>query len=281
MDVRYRQGDAAGDEKITEDDIMKLTIIGAGNMGGATALGLVNGGKLSPEDICVTAAHQQTLVKFASRGIRTSLDNQDAVEGADVVVIAVKPWLVEDVVKEMAPCLDGNKVLVNFAAGIDGNHILGLLGQGSNMPDLLNVIPNTAIEIGRSMTFIQPVKASPESLSIVKELFNAVGEIMVVNPKGLSAGMALSSCGIAYAMRYIHAAASGGVELGMYPRDAVKTVCQTVIGAAELIFEHGSHPETEIDKVTTPGGITIKGLNEMEHAGFTSAVVRGLKASKP
>ena len=90
---------AAGDEKITEDNIMKLTIIGAGNMGGATALGLVNGGKLFPEDICVTAAHQQTLDKFASMGVRTSLDNQAAVEGADVVVIAVKPWMVEDVVK--------------------------------------------------------------------------------------------------------------------------------------------------------------------------------------
>lgn len=262
---------------------MTISILGAGNMGGSTALGLVASGRVSAADITVTAAHEATLEKFRKAGMNATLDNAAAAEAADIIVIAVKPWFVQKVVEEIRPVIDcSRQVVVNFAAGLDPEFLPGLLTDArGEMPQLLNVIPNTAIEIRQSMTFIEPVKAEEETVALVEDIFRAVGETMVVNAKQLAAGMALASCGIAYAMRYIHAAAQGGVELGMRPAEAVRTVCQTVIGAAELLASHGSHPEAEIDKVTTPGGITIKGLNEMEHAGFSSAVIRGLKASKP
>lgn len=261
---------------------MKLTIIGAGNMGGATALGLAKSGKIAAKDVTVTALHQTTLDKFADKGFVTGLDNKTAVAGADIVMIAVKPWFVKQVVEEIKPFLDyGRQIVVNVAAGLKPEELLSWFDKDGSLPQLVNVIPNTAIEILQSMSFIWPVNADDESVRIVSDLFGAAGTAMVVmNERQLNAGMALASCGIAYAMRYIRASAEGGVELGMYPKDAIVTACQTVIGAASLIMEHGSHPESEIDKVTTPGGITIKGLNEMEHAGFTSAVIRGLKASK-
>ena len=129
------------------------------------------------------------------------------------------------------------------------------------------------------MTFLVPVNASDRQTQAIANLFEEMGRVMITEERCLPAGMALASCGIAYAMRYARAATEGGVELGIKAHDALQVVLQTMAGAAALLQESGSNPEQEIDKVTTPGGFTIKGLNEMEHAGFTSAVIRGLKAS--
>ena len=252
---------------------MKVTIIGAGNMGGAVATGLAKAGRIPASDITVTARHQTTLDRFVPYGINTSLDNLKAVEDADVVMLVVKPWLIGEVISEIKPALSG-QLIVSMAPGVKSEDLLRMLPEGAR---LVYVIPNTAIEILQSMTFIAPITAGSEE---VEALFEGTGTTMTVDEKHLSAGTALASCGIAYAMRYVRAASEGGVELGFYAKDAVKIVCQTVMGAAGLISAHGTHPEEEIDKVTTPGGITIKGLNEMERAGFTNAVISGLKASK-
>lgn len=262
---------------------MKVTIIGAGNMGGATAMGLVKSGAVKACDLTVTDKQQSTLDRFSAAGINVTMDNKEAVKGSDVVMVVVKPWIVESVIEEIKAELDYSKqIFVLIAASIQPEQLTAWLGKDAAgvAPQTMIVIPNTAIEILQSMSFIAPVSAGEEAVATVKALFDAVGSAMVVPFKLLGAGTALASCGIAYAMRYIHASAEGGVELGFYPADAVKIVCQTVKSAASLITEHGSHPEVEIDKVTTPGGITIKGLNAMEEAGFTNAVISGLKASK-
>lgn len=262
---------------------MKVTIIGAGNMGGATAMGFVKSGAVKACDLTVTARHQSTLDRFAAEGMNVSLDNKSAVGDADIVMMVVKPWIVESVIEEIKGVLDySRQIVVLLAAGIQPDQLTGWLGRDASGAEIQSmiVIPNTAIEILQSMSFIAPVTAGEQAVGTVKCLFEKVGRAMVVPFKLLGAGTALASCGIAYAMRYIHAAAQGGVELGFYPDDAVKVVCQTVQSAASLISAHGSHPEVEIDKVTTPGGITIKGLNAMEEAGFTNAVISGLKASK-
>ena len=114
---------------------------------------------------------------------------------------------------------------------------------------------------------------------MVTDIFNRLGETLVVEERLLDAAMALGSCGTAYALRYVRAAMEAGVELGLYPDQAKKIVAQTVRGAAGLLLARGTHPEEEIDKVTTPGGFTIKGLNRMEACGFSNAVIEGLKAS--
>ena len=258
---------------------MKTAIIGAGNMGGATAIGLAKAGIIQPSDITVTAKHQSTLDKFSAYGINSTLDNVEAAKGADIVMLVVKPWFIQGVIEQIKDTLDYDRqTVVCMAAGIPSGTMLEWLSKDGKTPELVYVIPNTAIEILESMTFIAPVSASDKATQEVVSLFEGTGTSMVVTEKQLSAGTALASCGIAFAMRYIRAAAEGGVELGFYPKDAVKVVCQTVKGAASLITEHGSHPEVEIDKVTTPGGITIKGLNQMEKDGFTNAVIDGLKA---
>ena len=141
-------------------------------------------------------------------------------------------------------------------------------------------MPNTAIEVMSSMTFVSARNASKEQTDLIIHIFNELGNAMLVEERLMGAGTALASSGIAFALRYIRAAIEGGVELGFYPKQAQEIVVHTVKGAVDLLLENKSNPETEIDKVTTPGGITIKGLNEMELSGFTSSVIRGLKASK-
>ena len=141
------------------------------------------------------------------------------------------------------------------------------------------IMPNTAISIGASMTFIVPVVSDAKSAEQVRTVFAAMGDAMVITEKQLPAATALASCGIAYAMRYVRAASEGGVELGFKADLAETIVLQTMRGAVDLLKASGNHPEAEIDKVTTPGGLTIKGLNAMEEAGFTNSVIRGLKAS--
>ena len=256
---------------------MKIALIGAGNMGGATALGLA--AALPQAAITVTAKHAATLEKFAARGIRTSLDNVAAARDAEVVVLAVKPWLAQGVLDELRPVLPG-KVLVSFVAGVPSSELMSWL-EGCDVSGAYTVIPNLAIEVGQSMTFIHELRGSADTLATVCSLFDAVGRTAVVDEKRLGAGMMLASCGTAFALRYVRASAEGGVELGLYPQEALAAVLQTVRGAADLLEAHGTHPEAEIDRVTTPGGITIKGLNAMEEAGFSAAVVAGLKAWKP
>jgi len=181
------------------------------------------------------------------------------------------------VLKDIKPELDAQKqILIVIAAGVSSASIKEWLGE--SCPPLFLVIPNIAIAEMASMTFIVPVGASEADIQTVTGIFDEMGNTLITDEQHLAAGTTLASCGIAYAMRYIRAASEGGVELGFKADDAKKIVMQTMKGAVELLEASGLHPEAAIDLVTTPGGVTIKGLNEMEHAGFTSAVIRGLKA---
>lgn len=249
-------------------------------MGGAMADGFIKSGAVKPADISVANPTAQKLEHFALQGASVTTDNKTAAEGADIVIIAVKPWLVEQVVNELKPVLNYTRqTIITVAAGISGSQFTAWLKKDDAVPQTFIVIPNTAIAVLASMTFIVPVNATADTTTTVKALFDNVGQTMVTDERHLSAGMTLASCGIAYAMRYVRAAAEGGVELGFKADMAKDIVLQTMKGAVELLQANGNHPEAEIDKVCTPGGLTIRGLNEMEHAGFTSAVIRGLKAS--
>lgn len=248
-------------------------------MGGAMADGFIKSGAVKPADISVANPTAQKLEHFALQGASVTTDNKTAAEGADIVIIAVKPWLVEQVVNELKPVLNYTRqTTITVAAGISGSQFTAWLKKDDAVPQTFIVIPNTAIAVLASMTFIVPVNATADTTTTVKALFDNVGQTMVTDERHLSAGMTLASCGIAYAMRYVRAAAEGGVELGFKADMAKDIVLQTMKGAVELLQANGNHPEAEIDKVCTPGGLTIRGLNEMEHAGFTSAVIRGLKA---
>lgn len=261
---------------------MKIAIIGAGNMGGAIAAGLAKGTIVQTGDIICTARTQKTLgrVKSIDPEINVTTDNCMAVKDADVIILAVKPWLMEDVVVGLRDHVDiSRQIFVSVAAGITLEQLSGwIFPTRPSSVSVFRAIPNTAAAVLASMTFIASANADEEQIKLVCDIFDEMGSTMHVEERLIPAGTALASCGIAFAMRYIRAASEGGVEIGFRPEDARKIVEYTVKGAAELLLANNSHPEEEIDKVTTAGGITIKGLNEMEHEGFTSAVIKGLKA---
>ena len=252
---------------------MKISIIGAGAMGGAMAEGLIKGDYIKNEDICISDPSRISRDKFADMGITA--------QGADVVCVVVKPWLVEQVLKGIREVMDYDKqILVVVAAGVKSESIKEWMAKdgGKLIPTFL-VIPNIAIAQLASMTFIAPAMAvEQQHTDVVKDLFDAMGKSIITDEQHLGAGTTLASCGIAYAMRYIRAASEGGVELGFKADEAKQIVMQTMKGAVTLLEATGLHPEAAIDLVTTPGGVTIKGLNEMEHNGFTSSVIKGLKA---
>ena len=256
---------------------MKIAVIGAGAMGGTTVEGLIKGKTFKNEDITVSDPSENALKKFSDTGVKTTSENDKAAKDADIVCVVVKPWLVETVLSGIKSVLNPQKqLLIVIAAGVSSESIKTWLGQ--NCPPLFLVIPNIAIAQLQSMTFVVPVDATEQQTKTIIDIFDEMGDTLLTDEKHLAAGTTLASCGIAYAMRYIRAASEGGVELGFKADEAKKIVMQTMRGAVELLAATGLHPEAAIDMVTTPGGVTIKGLNEMEHAGFTSAVIRGLKA---
>ena len=251
-------------------------------MGGAIACGLAESGKYKAGEIICSNPTTAKLDALKARYdiISTTTDNLAAAKGADMVIVAVKPWLSEGVVREIKSVFDApDKILVSVVAEKSFAALREWVADAECQPTIFRVIPNTAISVGESMTFVAADGATEEQTDAVMEIFDSMGEAMLVGEKILEVGMILASCGIAFALRYVRAAAEGGVELGVPAQQATRIVAATLKGAAELLLRNESHPEQEIDKVTTAGGITIKGLNEMEHAGFSSAVIRGLKAS--
>lgn len=263
---------------------MKITIIGAGNMGGAIARGFAAKQVFAASDITCCDRSDSTLEKLAADvpGVNISKNNAEAVKGADIVLFAVKPWILQSAVEEVKDSLDyDNQLVVSIAAGkgLDTLNELFAKADGS-VPQIVYLIPNIAVEVGAGVFFYCSNNAKADTLSLIQNLFGQVGFAKQVEEKQMAAGTALASCGIAYVFRYIRANVEGGVEMGFYPKDAQEIVLGTIKGAVELLLDHGTHPEQEVDKVTTPGGITIKGLNAMEEAGFTNAVIKGLKAGR-
>ena len=266
-------------------------------MGGAIARGLSATDAF--ERIAVSDINKAALQKLQdysySDKIEAAGSNISAVKDADVVLLAVKPWLVESVVAEIKSELDyGNLILISIAATVKFEQLAAWLDKDGHLPALFRLIPNTAIDVSQSVNTVCKFNGNEQQTAYVLDLFGKLGKTFLVSEQQIGAFMALSSCGIAYAFRYIRAAMEGGVEMGfryiraameggvemgIYPEVAKQVVMQTLKGSVALLEKNNSHPEVEIDKVTTPGGITIKGLNEMEAEGFTNSVIKGLKAS--
>lgn len=261
---------------------MKIGIIGAGNMGGAIARGLAAGSKVATADIVVCSPNRRgelDALKAEYPDINVSVDNEAAVSGTDMIILAVKPWMLDVVMNPLKMKIDfGSQMLVSIVAGATLDDLANYAFAGKAA--VFQLIPNTAISVHQSMTFITARGASPKKIAAVEAIFGELGQTMVVEERMMPACMALASCGIAYVMRYIRAASEGGVELGVPADTAKQIVLQTMTGAVELLRATGNHPEAEIDKVTTPGGLTIRGLNAMEAGGFTASVIAGLKASR-
>lgn len=254
----------------------KIAIIGIGNMGSAIVKGLVKSNFVPLSNIYASARKEDTLQKMDALGVTTFRCNVEAVRNADVVLLAVKPYHIEGVINEIKPVLTEDKILLSIVAGV-GLKVLDEM-VGKEIP-IFRVMPNTAIAIQESLTCISANGNTGACKDYIFELFNALGKTVEIDEDLMASATVLSSCGIAYALRYIRAAMQGGIEIGFSAEAAQFITAQTVKGAAELILQSGNHPEREIDKVTTPMGITITGLNEMERRGFSASLIQGVLAS--
>ena len=254
----------------------KIAIIGGGNLGTAIAEGLLKSKFCKAADITITKRNIATLKNLADIGVQVTTDNNAAIRNSELVILAIKPFQVSDVLRGLKKDLTTKHVLVSVVTGVMINDIETVIKK--KLP-IFRAMPNTAIAIQESMTCLSFNNASNDQIKFVKDLFDTLGKVTVIDEKLMDAATVLGACGTAYAMRYIRANIQGGIEIGFDAVTANLIAAQTVKGAAELLLQKGTHPEQEIDKVTTPKGCTIAGLNEMEHQGFSSSLIKGIATS--
>lgn len=247
-------------------------------MGAAFAKGVISSGVLEPDEIIVTDV-DETRLQTLARGLRVMVatDNASAASGAEVVLLAVKPPLVLDVVRQLGEALTRNQLVISIAAGVSLDKIEGVLPDGVAV---VRAMPNTPCQIGAGAIGFSAGKAvSKEQALEAKRIFDAVGISYEVPEKLLSAVTGLSGSGPAYVYLMIEALSDAGVRVGLPRPIALKLAAQTVFGAAKMVLEEGEHPAVLKDQVTSPGGTTIAGIDALERAGFRSALIEAVKAS--
>lgn len=255
----------------------KFAILGGGNLGRALAMGWVEAGYCSAENIHITRRNPDKLTFFADAGFTVGSDNVEAARNADVIILAVQPQQIVDLAEEIRPVIDPDRhTVISVASGVSIRQLRELLDTRAS---IVRAMPNTAVSIGQSMTCIASSDPNDPALPEAVELFDMVGKTLVISEEMMIPATALCACGIAFFLRAIRAASQGGIEIGFHPEEALLLAAQTARGAAMLLLNQGRHPESEIDQVTTPRGCTIAGLNEMEHQGFSSALIKGILLS--
>ena len=255
----------------------RIAILGSGNIGISLAKGLVKADYVQADQISLTRRNLSKLDQFADQGFLLSADNAAVVAVSDMIVLAVLPQQLNQLMEQIAGVIDVNRhVVISIASGVSCADIRSKLTEGV---EVIRAMPNTAIAIGQSMTCVATDNAAPAHVDEVVRMFETVGAVVKINEDLMTAATALCACGIAFFLRAIRAASQGGVEIGFHADEALKMAVQTAKGAADLLLLMQSHPEQEIDKVTSPKGCTIAGLNEMEHNGFSSSLIKGIKLS--
>ena len=252
-----------------------ISIIGAGNMGFAIAQGLVNSGQYKKGDIYLSTIDEKAAKAFVEDGYNVGT-NKDLLSASKLVILVVKPWIAEGVLSEIKADFTPEHVLASCVTGLSSETVFSYLGADTTF---FRVMPNTGAMVGESMSSIADFNATPEQKELINDIFCSLGEVLFLPEDKMAAATAVAGCGTAYALRFIRAVTQAGVEIGLTPADAAKMGAQIAKGAAEIILKNNSNPEDEIDRVTTPGGVTIVGLNEMEKNGYSSAIIQGILAA--
>ena len=272
-----------------------VVFIGGGMMTEAILKGILDAGIINPQDIIISEPVFERQIYLARNyGIEPFFDNKKAVKKADVIILAVKPGKMGEVLKEIAPKLTEDKLLISIAAGVSLEKIGDHLGGGNFR--VIRVMPNICATVGEAMTGIcadspytdregKVKRASDEDLAITKEIFNSCGIAAVIENEYLMHIItALSGSGPAYGFLVMESLANAGVREGLYFKDAVKIAAQTMLGAAIMVLETGKHPAELKDMVTSPAGTTAEGLYALEECGvraaFMEAVEKATEKSK-
>ncbi len=255
---------------------MKIAIIGGGNLGKSIALGLVESKFCEAKNITVTRRNVSALNDLNEKGIAVTDNNNVAIKNANIILLCVKPYQIEQVINGIKKDIKPHHIIVSVVTGVSIQDLQTML---TKKVAIFRAMPNTAIAVMQSMTCISYNKATAEQKNAVENLFNKVGKTVFIEDALMDAATVLGACGTAFALRFIRAKIQGGIEIGFDSKTASLIAAQTVLGAAELLLQKNTHPEAEIDKVTTPKGCTIAGLNEMEHQGFSSSLIKGVLTS--
>ncbi len=256
---------------------MKISIIGCGTLGIALARGFLSQGLVKPADLILSKRDPSVLSSFREKGVQITSDNAEAARNSNFIILAVKPYNVEKILLEIKSELKSDvHSIISVATGIKTTQITEWTGL--ELP-VFRAMPNTAAGIGESVTAISSIRASADLQEEVSKLFSSIGIVIPIEEELMEAATILGACGIAYVMRFIRAMIQGGIQIGFDAKTASLIVNQAVRGASGLLLKDNTHPESEIDKVTTPKGCTIVGLNEMEHNGFSSALIKGIVSS--
>jgi len=255
----------------------RVSIIGCGNIGISLLQGFLKNQTIPAKNITATRRNILELAHLKDSGVTLMSDNAKAVKESDLIIIAVKPYNIVSVLEELKDHLNsGQHLLISVTAGVTINKIQDVIG---NRIPVFRAMPNISASVGESVTCICHSGANTGEIESVKSLFDIIGTTMMIDEDLMESATVLGACGIAYVLRFIRAMIQGGIQIGFDAATAGAIVNQTVKGAAELLIKTHQHPEFEIDKVTTPKGCTIVGLNEMEHNGFSSSLIKGLVAS--
>lgn len=254
---------------------MKIAIIGTGNLGSAIAKGLIENKSFTALYLSDRNTRQVDAYNGAENVTITN-DNALAVKAAEVVIFALQPKHIEGVIEDVASLITDKHIIMSVAAGFEISVIERIIGKDKSV---IRVMPNTAISIGESMTCLAGNAKGLERMEVARTIFNQLGTTLEIPEGQMQAATVICSSGIAFWMRLVRATTQGAIQLGFEAEEADKIALQTCLGAASLLQKSDRHIEAEIDRVTTPGGCTIEGLNEMEHNGMSSALIQGITAS--
>jgi pyrroline-5-carboxylate reductase len=253
----------------------KIAVVGAGKMGGILLEAFLRSGLFAPAAAHATVQHAEKAALLAKKlDIRVDTDNVAAAQNANIVLICVKPQVVEDVVREIGPALTPGQLVISVAASVP----TGLIEKAiqKNVP-VVRAMPNTPCAVGAGMTALCKGKfAGKEHLDVAAALFNTVGRTVIVDEKHMDAVTGLSASGPAYIYIILESLAEAGVKVGL-PRDiATLLAAQTTMGAAKVVLETGDHPALLKDAVTTPAGCTVDGLLELEEGGLRVTLIKAV-----
>ncbi|MBI2417142.1 MAG: pyrroline-5-carboxylate reductase [Ignavibacteriales bacterium] len=255
----------------------KICVLGGGNIGLAIVNGLLNSKLSVPKDVYVTRRNVEGLAEYKSKGLQVTAQNTIAVKNSQIVILAVQPRQLDELLDEISPVVNPkNQIIISVVSGATISAMKKRLPEGTSV---VRAMPNTAIAIRESMTCLAGSGDSTDALKVAESIFNAVGQTLIIKEELMVPATALCACGIAFFLRAVRAASQGGIEIGFHSEEALMMAAQTAKGAATLLLALGNHPENEVDKVTTPRGCTISGLNQMEHSGFSSAMIKGIITS--
>ena len=252
-----------------------LAVLGCGNIGSAIAKGLTKSG-MTANNIILTRRKLESLTELSETGFQTSDDNARAVQNSEIIFLTVGPSQLMDLLDEISSSINANHLLISIVSGVKFAEIQKKIGKDIT---IIRAMPNTAAAICESMTCLSSLPQFTQGLKTAQSLFEKLGNTLVIDEKQMASATALCACGVAFFLRAIRAASQGGIEIGFHSDEAFTIAAQTARGAATLLLGNDSHPEAEIDQVTTPMGATIAGLNEMEHQGFSSAMIKGITTS--